>query len=109
MSWHEVPREEWADFFRTVTSEGAHAPVEVETLGAELEGAQHQDLALDEIGLEPRGAEVSVVIRTLPSHTQARVIRAPERVRFARRGDAETVEIEAADGTVTTLRVHPLH
>jgi hypothetical protein len=106
----EIPRNRWIDFLDELTREHQGDPVVVEVFDSEI-GAQTQarDMPLQGISADVRPAgehDVSIIMGNEPNPPLTHMVPQARHVRVERSdgGNAESVEIEAGDGSRTLLR-----
>ena len=110
MPTREIPRQEWKEFLEGYSREHPEALATVEVLGVELgDQTEARELPLVGLSLEEKGSEagsLEILLGKRPDAHLTHSVAAPEHL-FVRRGEGgeEDLEIEAADGTRTLLRI----
>ncbi|MGB7157107.1 MAG: DUF5335 family protein [Tepidisphaeraceae bacterium] len=112
MQSHEIPDEQWIDFFNRFSRDHAGWPVTIELMSEET-GPQHlvQELPLQGISFDPAGSRpctINVGAGDSPSANISHVVDLPLHIRLAddERGSTGTIQIEPADGPVTLVHYH---
>jgi len=111
MQSHEVPRDQWVEFFHRFSDEHLDWPVTIEVLSQEA-GPERvvADQPLRGISLDPIGSRPCTIYVEAGDADPANfshTIDQPRRIRVADEGkDSGTLEIQPADGPATLVHFH---
>src|SRR5437870_4650709 len=111
MPTREIPRQEWKGFLEGFSRQHAQAPATLEVFGAELgDQTEARELPLVGVAIEEKGSEagsLEILLGDRPDSNLTHSVTGVERIhlRSGESGGEEDLEIEAADGTKTLLRV----
>ncbi|MEN6496690.1 MAG: DUF5335 family protein [Thermoguttaceae bacterium] len=105
MPFHEIPRQDWESFFDRFSRQHVNAQVDAEVRGRDVQGRIAEHLALQGITANLEEEDKIQIIMGDPSreNVTTHVIEAPNRVTLREDAGHEQVEIEAVDGTLTTV------
>jgi hypothetical protein len=110
MPTREIPRQDWKGFLEGWSHQHQEALATLEVFGAELgDQTEARELPLVGLSLAEKGSEAGsfeILLGERPDAHLTHSVVSPERL-FVRTGEGgeEDLEIEAADGTKTLLRV----
>jgi hypothetical protein len=110
MPTREIPRQEWKGFLEGYSREHQEALTTVEVFGAELgDQTEARDLPLVELSLAEAGSEagsLEIMLGKRPDAHLTHNVVSPQHL-FVRTGEGgeEDLEIQAADGTRTLIRI----
>lgn len=110
MPTREIPREEWVAFFDQFSRQHRGTAVTIEVISDEI-GAQVEAkmLPFEGIGadLKDRENRIEIAVADLPDHRITHAVIAPAGVWLKQtdEGSDEALEIKAADGAITLVRL----
>ena len=111
MPTREIPRQEWKSFLADFSRRHAEVPATLEVFAEELgDRTEARELPLVGIGIEEKGSEagsLEILLGDRPDSNLTHKVTGVERIYLlsGESGGEEDLEIEAADGTKTLLRV----
>ena len=105
---YEIKKENWGDFFDTLTKRRFEWKTRVEVIGSEMgDQVLTEGLPLNGITLEPKGelTMIDISVGEKPASHQTHSVRNPTRIAFLPAADkhADVIDIEEEDGTKTLI------